>query len=69
MTNLICIICKGDIEKHYSADGIMYWNEGHSAEPIADGRCCDKCNDDIVLGHRVAEMMLGKGGKNDKSTK
>ena len=65
MTELKCIICKGDIEKHYSADGIMYWDQGHNAEPIADGRCCDKCNDTQVIPMCIADMYVHKEDNNE----
>ena len=51
------IICKGEIEPLKNAEGIVYWTEGHNAEPIAEGRCCDRCNEDIVVPHRIADMM------------
>lgn len=74
MTNLKCIICKGVIDKHYSSDGTMYWDQGHNAEPIADGRCCDKCNEDIVVPYRMADIFTEHKNyyeeeNNGKSTK
>jgi len=27
---------------------VMYWSEGHNAEPLEEGRCCDSCNDYVV---------------------
>ena len=54
---MTCIICKGEIEPLKNAEGIVYWTEGHNAEPIAEGRCCDRCNEDIVVPHRIADMM------------
>ena len=27
-----CIICRGDIEPHVNAEGVIYWTEGHNAE-------------------------------------
>jgi hypothetical protein len=51
-----CVICHKDIEKQYTEDGIMYWDQGNNAEPIAEGRCCNHCNDTIV-------MSLLEGGK------
>mgnify|MGYP003125571611 FL=1 len=61
---MICVICKGEIEKHYTEEGVMYWDQGHNAEPIADGRCCDKCNQDIVVQYRISDMLVNKGGNN-----
>ena len=47
-----CSICKGQIEKK------AHWNEGHNAEPVNKGRCCDKCNDEIVTPQRIADVQL-----------
>ena len=63
-----CVICKGDIEKQYTSEGVMYWDKGNDAMPIADGRCCDKCDNDIVLPHKLADVIMNQGGNNDKST-
>ena len=52
-----CVICKGEIEPHKNAEGVVYWTEGHNAEPIAEGRWCDRSNEDIVVPHRIADMM------------
>ena len=57
---MICVICKNEIEEQYTEDGIMYWDQGNNAEPIAEGRCCDKCDQDIVLPHRLADAMINK---------
>ena len=48
-----CVICKEEI----GVDPISGWDGGHNAEPIAEGRCCDRCNEDIVIPHRMADMM------------
>nr|DAZ27140.1 MAG TPA: zinc-ribbon domain protein [Caudoviricetes sp.] len=29
---------------------------GNNAEPVNDGLCCDKCNDDIVIPRRLADF-------------
>ena len=64
-----CVICKSEIEKHYTSEGVLHWDKGNNAMPIADGKCCDKCDNDIVLPHRLAEAILNQGGNNGKSTK
>lgn len=51
-----CSICGEDIEKKYLPDGRMYWDNGNNAEPINDGRCCDKCDWAIVIPARLAQM-------------
>ena len=38
-----CSICDGAIDIKYTEDGVPYWTEGHNAQPINDGRCCDDC--------------------------
>ena len=62
---MICVICKNEIEKLYNKEGVMYWDQGNSAEPIANGRCCNKCDQDIVLPQRITDMQMRllEGGK------
>ena len=48
-----CVICKGEIEKRYTASGEMYWDSGNNALPVADGRCCDKCDCLVVIPARM----------------
>ena len=59
---MICVICHKEIEKQYTEEGVMYWDQGNSAEPIAEGRCCNKCNDTIVTPTRVTEMIVQMNG-------
>jgi hypothetical protein len=45
-----CSICGGPftaLEKKYWLGG------GHNAWPINDGRCCTKCNEDVVTPERI----------------
>ena len=42
-----CSICKNEI----------YTEHGHNAEPINDGRCCDMCNQTVVIPFRIKEMF------------
>lgn len=46
-----CCICRGKIQEH-SHNGKVYWSEGHNAQPLVDGRCCDDCNN-YVVGFRI----------------
>ena len=46
INNKLCVLCK----KHYG-------KYGHNAQPLADGRCCDACNDKVIAA-RMA-MMFG----------
>ena len=49
-----CVICSGDIEhKIDHATGKVYWTEGHNAQPVKDGRCCDTCNATAVMTARL----------------
>jgi len=63
MTNVIkmdevkCSICSGFIEpQRHPVTNEVYWTDGHNAEPVTDGRCCDACNGHIVLPARLREM-------------
>tara|TARA_R100001082_G_scaffold52792_1_gene28790 strand:+ start:1183 stop:1386 length:204 start_codon:yes stop_codon:yes gene_type:complete len=51
-----CSICKGEIDRQH-LHGDIYWDEGHNAQPINDGRCCTKCNCNIVIPYRISLMM------------
>ena len=53
-----CIICKKEIEKQYTKDGVMYWDQGNDALPIADGRCCSKCNATLVVPARFENIKM-----------
>tara|TARA_R100000231_G_C5217200_1_gene132365 strand:- start:301 stop:489 length:189 start_codon:yes stop_codon:yes gene_type:complete len=54
-----CVICGDKIQPQYNAKGIVIWTEGHNPEPITShGRCCDKCNSDIVIPARIADIYV-----------
>jgi hypothetical protein len=53
-----CCICKCEIEKQYTEEGVMYWDQGNNAQPIDDGRCCNECNATIVIPARLTEIKL-----------
>ena len=55
---MICIICKGEIDQQYNNKGVMYWDQGHNAQPVADGQCCNRCNEDIVIPMRMTDMKM-----------
>ena len=42
-----CSICGHPIE---SKDG---WDQGNNAEPFKEGRCCDWCNNNLVMALRL----------------
>ncbi len=49
----VCSICEGSIEPHGT------WLDGHNAQPINNGRCCDTCNSTVVIPTRLLRMTLG----------
>ena len=53
-----CIICKKEIDPHRNSEGKIFWTDGHNAEPIANGRCCSKCNNTIVIPQRITDMRM-----------
>lgn len=48
---LICSICNAPIEAN--AHG---WAGGHNAEPYNDGRCCERCNSEVVIPMRLVAI-------------
>ena len=50
---LNCDLCPRDIDIHRDSTGKAYWNQGHNAEPLAYGRCCDICNATKVVPARL----------------
>ena len=46
-----CSICGKEIEK------IGNWESGNNAQPINNGRCCDKCNTEIVIPKRLEVLI------------
>lgn len=47
-----CIICNKE-----------YTGMGNNAQPVGEGRCCDKCNAEFVVIARLYQM-LNKGKEN-----
>lgn len=41
-----CSICGNEFEGY-----------GNNAQPINDGRCCDKCNAEIVVPRRIQDAI------------
>lgn len=48
---LKCCICKKDIKPKGT------WTQGNNAMPIKKGRCCDECNDTVVLKERLSRAF------------
>jgi hypothetical protein len=53
---LPCSICGGDIEHHRTPEGKVFWTEGHNAQPVTNGRCCDDCNN-LVIAARISDIF------------
>tara|TARA_R100001443_G_C3322149_1_gene170320 strand:+ start:640 stop:837 length:198 start_codon:yes stop_codon:yes gene_type:complete len=53
-----CSICDGHIEPLRNAKGDIVWEDGHNAQPINNGRCCNDCNMSVVLIARMEAMGL-----------
>ena len=52
-----CCICSDKIDLHlHPVTGKVYWDKGHNANPIKDGRCCDDCNSKYVIPERITAM-------------
>jgi hypothetical protein len=45
----VCSICQ-----------ITYYGWGHNAQPVNNGRCCNVCNDTIVIPARLRQMKIGR---------
>ena len=39
-----------DDKKNYNEDS-------NNAEPVNSGRCCNNCNEEVVIPHRIAEVL------------
>jgi hypothetical protein len=49
-----CVICGNKVEEKINpVDGTVYWNQGESASPVAEGRCCLRCNAFLVVPARL----------------
>ena len=53
INNSICSICEGLID----INPFNGWAYGHNAEPVAKGRCCDSCNDAVVIPSRINQYV------------
>jgi len=66
MKNQSCSICNGPIDDHVDANGVVYWTEGHNAEPVRNGRCCTKCNNEHVIPKRLTAYAESQGNRHDR---
>lgn len=54
---LKCCICKKEIEPLLHK-GKVVWTQGNNANPVKRGRCCDWCDNKIVLPRRIIDMVM-----------
>ena len=53
IVELKCSICEEKIDEQVIKNTKqVYWTEGHNAEPVNSGRCCSKCNAEVVIPKR-----------------
>jgi hypothetical protein len=57
-----CVLCNMEI----GVDPLSGWDQGHNAQPLANGRCCDDCQNDVMAERlsmairRAAEIIRGE---------
>ena len=51
-----CSICNNEIE----TNPLTNWDQGHNAEPVNEGRCCDFCNSSVVIPTRIGIITAGQ---------
>jgi hypothetical protein len=49
----LCSVCKTPILPH----PISGWAGGNNAQPVNAGRCCDDCNNNVVIPLRLLRMV------------
>jgi hypothetical protein len=45
-----CSICQKPIETRNG------WDQGHNANPVNNGRCCDHCDKTVVIPSRLQRL-------------
>ena len=55
---LLCSICKLPIQPH----PLSGWADGNNAQPVNDGRCCDDCDEGVVIPLRILQLVKSKLG-------
>ena len=51
-----CVICGNPIKPH----PVTGWAHGNNAIPVAEGQCCDACDEGVVLPRRLKNAIDGK---------
>jgi hypothetical protein len=71
MGELICVVCKKPLtaENCINLDQADWDMHGHNAAPLAEGRCCNGCNIEVVkerlrLSDKARRRSGGKRGQN-----
>lgn len=59
-----CSICNGPLAIGSELEN--GWLHGNNAQPVNDGRCCETCNQTVVLPTRIRMMLDQKNESNDK---
>ena len=57
----ICVICNDPI----GADSYG-WEGGMNAEPVAEGRCCERCDNEIVIPTRILRIRRSRRGQGEE---
>ena len=55
-----CCICGYKITPQIDFAGRPYWFDGHNAQPVKNGRCCDTCNELEVIPARIMRAFSPK---------
>jgi len=55
-----CSICGGDIDVQPHG-----WSGGHNALPVAEGKCCTECNNNIVIPARLIHLVPDMDGEQE----
>jgi hypothetical protein len=56
-----CSICDKEIPVKEGG-----WDSGNNAQPVNDGRCCDKCNMDVVIPERLQQAIWVRRKQEEK---
>lgn len=58
-----CVICNGEIKGEVITTPSKFQialEYGNNADPVAIGKCCDKCNYSIVIPARMLNSKINK---------
>ena len=48
ITHWNCNLCGKPLKVRRTSKGKLLWKEGHNADPLAEGFCCDVCNQKVL---------------------